>query len=185
MKLEIHKKLEEKMEKTITALKNELATVRAGRANPNMLDRVMVDYYGAMTPLKQMAAVSAPEPRCIVIQPWDMSAMGSIEKAIQTSDLGFNPTNDGKVIRIVIPQLTEERRKDLLKVVGKTCEQSKVAFRNERRDANEAVKKMEKSSEITEDDAKKAQDEIQKMTDKYVKVVEEVMEKKEKEIMEV
>ena len=146
MKLDIHKKLEEKMEKTIAVLKDELLTIRAGRANPNMLDRVMVDYYGTMTPLKQMAGVSSPEPRTILIQTWDKSAMGSIEKAILSSDLGFNPTNDGNSIRINIPQLTEERRKDLIKLVAKTGEQAKVAIRNERREANEAIKKMEKTS---------------------------------------
>lgn len=155
MKLDIHKKLEEKMEKTIAVLKDELLTIRAGRANPNMLDRVMVDYYGTMTPLKQMAGVSSPEPRTILIQPWDKSAMGSIEKAILSSDLGFNPTNDGNSIRINIPQLTEERRKDLIKLVAKTGEQAKVAIRNERREANEAIKKMEKTSELTEDDSKR------------------------------
>lgn len=185
MKLEVHKKLEEKMEKTISVLKDELLTIRAGRANPNMLDRVSVDYYGTMTPLKQMAAVSSPEPRTIMIQPWDKTAMASIEKAILTSDLGFNPSNDGSVIRINIPQLTEERRKDLIKLVAKTGEQAKVALRNERREANEAIKKLEKTSEISEDDAKKAQDEVQKITDAHIKTIDELIEKKEKDIMEV
>jgi ribosome recycling factor len=184
MKLDIHKKLEEKMEKTIAVLKDELLTIRAGRANPNMLDRVMVDYYGTMTPLKQMAGVSSPEPRTILIQPWDKSAMGSIEKAILSSDLGFNPTNDGNSIRINIPQLTEERRKDLIKLVAKTGEQAKVAIRNERREANEAIKKMEKTSELTEDDSKKAQDEVQKLTDSH-KMIDDMLAKKEKDIMEV
>lgn len=185
MKLEVHKKLEEKMEKTISVLKDELLTIRAGRANPNMLDRVLVDYYGTMTPLKQMAAVSSPEPRTIMVQPWDKTAMASIEKAILTSDLGFNPSNDGNVIRINIPQLTEERRKDLIKLVAKTGEQAKVALRNERREANEAIKKLEKTSEISEDDAKKAQDEVQKITDAHTKTIDELIEKKEKDIMEV
>ena len=185
MKLDIHKKLEEKMEKTIAVLKDELLTIRAGRANPNMLDRVMVDYYGTMTPLKQMAGVSSPEPRTILIQPWDKSAMGSIEKAILSSDLGFNPTNDGNSIRINIPQLTEERRKDLIKLVAKTGEQAKVAIRNERREANEAIKKMEKNSELTEDDSKKAQDEVQKLTDSHIKMIDDMLAKKEKDIMEV
>lgn len=185
MKLEVHKKLEEKMEKTLAVLKDELLTIRAGRANPNILDRIMVDYYGSMTPLKQMAGVSAPEPRAIVVQPWDKSAMASIEKAILASDLGLNPTNDGSVIRINIPQLTEERRKELIKLVSKTGENAKVALRNERRDANDAVKKMEKSTELTEDDAKKALDEIQKMTDEHIKTVDEMVAKKEKDIMEV
>ena len=185
MKLDIHKKLEEKMEKTIAVLKDELLTIRAGRANPNMLDRVMVDYDGTMTPLKQMAGVSSPEPRTILIQPWDKSAMGSIEKAILSSDLGFNPTNDGNSIRINIPQLTEERRKDLIKLVAKTGEQAKVAIRNERREANEAIKKMEKTSELTEDDSKKAQDEVQKLTDSHIKMIDDMLAKKEKDIMEV
>lgn len=185
MKLDVHKKLEEKMEKTISVMKEELATIRAGRANPNMLDRVMVDYYGTMTPIKQMAGVSAPEPRTILVQPWDKTAIGSIEKAILTSDLGFNPTNDGASIRINIPQLTEERRKDLIKVVGKVGEQAKVALRNERREANEIIKKMEKASELTEDDSKKAQDEVQKITDGHTKTIDELVAKKEKDIMEV
>ena len=185
MKLDIHKKLEEKMEKTIAVLKDDLLTIRAGRANPNMLDRVMVDYYGTMTPLKQMAGVSSPEPRTILIQPWDKSAMGSIGKAILSSDLGFNPTNDGNSIRINIPQLTEERRKDLIKLVAKTGEQAKVAIRNERREANEAIKKMEKTSELTEDDSKKAQDEVQKLTDSHIKMIDDMLAKKEKDIMEV
>ena len=150
-----------------------------------MLDRVMVDYYGTMTPLKQMAGVSSPEPRTILIQPWDKSAMGSIEKAILSSDLGFNPTNDGNSIRINIPQLTEERRKDLIKLVAKTGEQAKVAIRNERREANEAIKKMEKTSELTEDDSKKAQDEVQKLTDSHIKMIDDMLAKKEKDIMEV
>ena len=185
MKLDIHKKLEEKMEKTIAVLKDELLTIRAGRANPNMLDRVMVDYYGTMTPLKQMAGVSSPETSTILIQPWDKSAIGSIEKAILSSDLGFNPTNDGNSIRINIPQLTEERRKDLIKLVAKTGEQAKVAIRNERREANEAIKKMEKTSELTEDDSKKAQDEVQKLTDSHIKMIDDMLAKKEKDIMEV
>ena len=185
MKLDIHKKLEEKMEKTISVLKEELSTIRAGRANPNMLDRVMVDYYGTMTQLKQMAAVSSPEPRTILVQPWDKTAMGSIEKAILISDLGFNPTNDGNSIRINIPQLTEERRKDLIKLVLKTGEQAKVALRNERREANDAIKKLEKTSELSEDDSKKAQDEVQKITDAHIKTIDEVIAKKEKDIMEV
>ena len=176
---------EEKMMNAITTLENRFTNVRAGRANPNMLDRVMVDYYGTMTPLKQMAGVSSPEPRTILIQPWDKSAMGSIEKAILSSDLGFNPTNDGNSIRINIPQLTEERRKDLIKLVAKTGEQAKVAIRNERREANEAIKKMEKTSELTEDDSKKAQDEVQKLTDSHIKMIDDMLAKKEKDIMEV
>ncbi len=185
MSLDVHKQLKEKMEKTLSVLKEELGVIRAGRANPKMLDKVVVDYYGTPTPLKQMAGVSSPEPRAIVVQPWDLSALRDIEKAIATSDLGLNPSNDGKIIRIVIPQLTEERRKDLVKLVGKTGENAKVALRNERRNANEAIKKLEKNGEIAEDEAKKAQDEVQKITDENVKTVDQLVSKKEKEIMEV
>lgn len=185
MRTEVHAKLEAKMEKTISVLKDDLAVIRAGRANPAMLDKVVVDYYGTPTPLKQMAGVSAPEPRVILIQPWDKSALRDIEKAIQISDLGFNPTNDGLQIRIAIPQLTEERRKDLSKLASKTGEQAKVALRNERREANDKIKKLEKDGELTEDDAKKATDEVQKIIDKYTKTVDEMVAKKEKEILEV
>ena len=185
MRNEVHEKLESKMEKTISVLKEDLAVIRAGRANPSMLDKVVVDYYGTPTPLKQMAGVSAPEPRVILIQPWDKSSLKSIEKAIQVSDLGVNPTNDGIQIRIAIPQLTEDRRKDLTKLVAKTGEQAKVALRNERREANDKIKKLEKDGELTEDDAKKATDEVQKIIDRYTKTVDEMVARKEKEIMEV
>ena len=185
MSLDVHKELKEKMEKTLSVLKEELGVIRAGRANPKMLDKVVVDYYGTPTPLKQMAGVSSPEPRAIVVQPWDVSALRDVEKAIATSDLGLNPSNDGKIIRIVIPQLTEERRKELVKLVSKTGENAKVALRNERRNANEAIKKLEKNGEIAEDEAKKAQDEVQKITDENVKTVDQLVSKKEKEIMEV
>ena len=185
MRNEVHNKLEEKMEKTISVLKENLAVIRAGRANPTLLDKIVVDYYGTPTPLKNMAGVSAPEPRMIVVQPWDKSALKDIEKAIQLSDMGFNPTNDGTQIRIAIPQLTEERRKELTKVASKTGEKAKVALRNERREANDKIKKMEKDGELTEDDAKKATEEVQKIIDKYTKVVDEMVVKKEKEIMEV
>lgn len=185
MRLDGHKKLEEKMEKTLSVLTEDLGVIRAGRANPKMLDKVMVDYYGSMTPLKQIASVSAPEPRAIVIQPWDATALADIERAIKMSDLGFNPSNDGKILRIVIPQLTEERRKDLMKVVGKTGEAAKVALRNERRDINDLFKKLQKDGELTEDDLKSALDEVQKMTDASVKKVDELVKKKEAEIMEV
>lgn len=185
MKIEVHSKLEAKMEKTISVLKEDLAIIRAGRANPAMLDKVVVDYYGTPTPLKQMAGVSAPEPRVILIQPWDKGSLRDIEKAIQISDLGFNPTNDGIQIRIAIPQLTEERRKELSKLASKTGEQAKVALRNERREANDKIKKLEKDGELTEDDAKKATDEVQKIIDKYTKTVDEMVAKKEKEILEV
>ncbi|MGL5440537.1 MAG: ribosome recycling factor [Filifactoraceae bacterium] len=185
MKLDIHVNFEAKMEKTISVLKEELSVIRAGRANPNMLDRVMVDYYGSPTPLKQIAGVAAPEPRMIVITPYDKSALKDIEKAIQIADLGFNPSNDGETVRIVVPQLTEETRKDLTKKVAKVGEASKVALRNERRDANDKIKKMEKDHELTEDDAKKALDEVQKMLDKSIKAVDDIVAKKDKELMEV
>ena len=185
MSLQVHKELEEKMQKTIKVLKEDLHSIRAGRANPALLDRIVVDYYGSPTPLKQIAAISAPEPRLLVIQPYDKSAIQPIEKVITQSDLGINPSNDGKTIRLAVPQLTEERRKDLLKVVKKTGEEAKVAIRNERRDANDKLKKMQKSGELTEDDLKKAEDDVQKATNKYVEITDELVEKKEKEIMEV
>ncbi len=185
MKLDVHVQLEEKMSKTVSVLKEELAVIRAGRANPNMLDKVIVDYYGSPTPLKQMAGISSPDPRTIMIQAWDKSALKDIEKAILSSDLGFNPTNDGEVIRINIPQLTEERRKELVKIASKTGEQSKVALRNERRDANDKIKKLEKDGELSEDDSKKALDEVQTMLDKVIKEIDNLVAKKEKEIMEI
>ncbi|AKL95446.1 ribosome-recycling factor Frr [Clostridium aceticum] len=185
MNLEAHKNLEEKMNKTLRVLKEDLNAIRAGRANPSMLDRLSIDYYGTVTPIKQIASVAAPEPRLITIQPYDPSVMATIEKAIQQSDLGINPSNDGKVIRLNIPQLTEDRRKDLTKIVKKTAEDSKVAIRNERRNANDDLKKMQKDGELTEDDLKAAQDEVQKITDKFIKKIDELAEAKEKEILEV
>lgn len=185
MRLDVHIELEDKMTKTISVLKQELGVIRAGRANPAMLDKVSVDYYGSPTPLKQMAGVSSPDPRTIMIQPWDKTVLKDIEKAILSSDLGFNPSNDGEVIRISIPQLTEERRKELVKLASKTGEQAKVALRNERRDANDKIKKLEKSGELGEDDAKKALDEVQNIIDKYTKEIDSIVAKKEKEIMEI
>ncbi len=185
MKLDIHKNLEVKMNKTIDALKNEYTTIRAGRANAQMLDRVKVDYYGALTPINQMAAVSVPEPRTLMISPWDKTSMAEIEKAIRNSDLGLNPTNDGEVIRISVPALTEERRKELAKKVFKVAEEFKVRLRNERRDANDDIKKMEKESELTADESKKAQDEVQKITDKFIKEVDTLADLKEKDLLEV
>ncbi|SMP47476.1 ribosome recycling factor [Anoxynatronum buryatiense] len=185
MQLEIHKAVEEKMKKTIAVIQDEFNSVRAGRANPAMLDRITIEYYGAVTPLKQIATVAAPEPRLITIQPFDPSVLTDIEKAIQKSDLGINPSNDGKVIRLAIPQLTEERRKDLTKIVKGKAEDGRVAIRNERRNANDALKKMEKSGEITEDDLKQAQETVQKMTDKYIENIDELLALKEKEMMEV
>lgn len=176
---------EEKMDKTIEALKREFASVRTGRASTSLLDRVMVDYYGSPTPVNQVANVSAPEPRLITINPWEKKMLGEIEKAILKSDLGLNPNNDGSVIRLEIPQLTEERRKELSKKVSKIGEDAKVVIRNIRRDANEAIKKMEKKKEITEDESKEGQTNIQKLTDKKIKVIDELKAKKEKEVMAV
>lgn len=185
MYFEVHRNLEEKMKKTLKVFKDELASIRAGRANPALLDRVVVDYYGTPTPLKQIANITAPEPRLLVIQAWDANAVPEIEKAILKSDLGLNPSIDGKVIRLNIPQLTEERRKELTKLLKKITENAKVAMRNERREANDTLKKMEKEGEITEDDLRKAEEDVQKITDKYVEEVQKMMEKKEKELMEV
>lgn len=176
---------EEQMKKAISFLKEELSTIRAGKANPKLVDKIQVSYYGSMTPLNQIANISVPEPRCLIIQPWDASSIKEIEKAILNSDLGINPSNDGKIIRLMIPQLTEERRKDLLKLVKKEVENSKVALRNVRRDAIEAIKKMEKNSEITKDDLKKAEEDAQKLTDKYTKLIDDLYKDKEKEILEV
>lgn len=181
----VHDNLNSKMTKTIEVLKDELKSVRAGRANPALLDRIVVEYYGAPTPLKQLANVSAPEPRLLIIQPFDPSIIQSVEKAINQSDLGINPSNDGKIIRLAVPQLTEERRKELTKLVKKMGEDAKVALRNERRNANDDLKKLQKDGELTEDDLKASLEEVQKMIDKYVKEVEDIISDKEKEIMEV
>ncbi|MFC4077857.1 ribosome recycling factor [Salinithrix halophila] len=175
----------ERMEKTIQALKRDLASLRAGRATPNLLDKVTVEYYGSEMPLNQMANISAPEPRLLIIQPWDKSALSDIERAILKSGLGLTPNNDGNLIRIAIPALTEQRRAELVKVVKKTGEETKVAVRNIRRDANDDVKKLEKGGEISEDDARRGQEEIQKLTDRFIKEADQLVESKEKEIMEV
>jgi ribosome recycling factor len=185
MYLELHKESEEKMIKTVSVYKEDLQSIRAGRANPAILDKITVDYYGQITPLKQVGSVSAPEPRLLVIQPWDAKLIPLIEKEILKSDLGLNPSNDGKLIRLIIPQLTEERRKDLIKVVKKEGENAKVAIRNIRRDTLDKVKKMEKNKEISEDDLKKAEDELQKLTDKYIIQIDAVTKKKEEELMEI
>jgi ribosome recycling factor len=185
MNLDLHKEAEEKMIKTISVYREELQSIRAGRANPALLDKITVDYYGQMTPLKQVASVSAPEPRLLVIQPWDAKLIPVIEKEILKSDLGLNPSNDGKLIRLAIPQLTEERRKDLVKLVRKNGENAKIAIRNTRRDANEKLKKLEKNKEISEDDKKLAEDEMQKLTDKFIEEVDEITKKKEEELMEI
>ena len=185
MEKETYALYEEKMEKTISILNDDLKTVRAGRANPSVLNKITVDYYGTPTPLSQMAAIAAPEPRLLTIQPWDASMIGEVEKAIQKSDLGINPSNDGKMIRLVFQQLTEERRKELVKVISKKAEDSKVAIRSIRRDAIENFKKMEKKSEITEDDLSEMETDIQKLTDSMIKNIDEISKAKEKEILEV
>ena len=174
-----------KMDKTINNLKGEYASIRAGRANAAVLDRIMVDYYGTPTPINQLSSVSVAEARILVIQPWDGSVLNAIEKAIQTSDIGINPTNDGKVIRLVFPQLTEDRRKEIVKTVKKTAEEAKVAIRSIRRDSIDKIKKMQKNSEITEDDLQDGEKEIQKITDDFVKKVDDVAKAKEQEVMEI
>ncbi len=176
---------EDKMEKTLKSLDSELNSIRAGRANPHVLDRLVVEYYGVPSTIQQVANVSVPEPRIIQIQPWEKSLIKSIEKAILTSDIGINPNNDGKVIRLVFPELTEERRKDLSKDVKKKGEAAKVAIRNIRRDANDALKKMNKATEITEDDLKNGEEKIQKLTDRFIEKVDKAVEAKTKEIMTV
>ena len=182
---EIISREEERMDKTIESLKHEFANVRTGRAHTSLLDSVMIDYYGAPTPVNQVANVSAPDPRMILIAPWDKTMIGAIEKAILTSDLGLNPNNDGDSIRLAIPQLTEERRKELVKVVSKKAEDAKVAIRNIRRDANDAIKKEEKAKTITEDVSKDGQDQVQKLTDKKIKLIDELRDTKEKDVMSV
>lgn len=185
MYLEVHRTAEEKMKKTLKVYKEELNNTRAGRANPALLDKITVDYYGTQTPLNQIASISAPEPRTLLIQPWDANSIPNIEKAIMKSDLGLTPSSDGKVIRLIIPQLTEERRKEIIKTLKKTTENAKVAIRNERREANEQLKKMEKDGELTKDDLKKAEEDVQKITDKYIEEIDKLMANKEKELMEV
>ncbi len=175
----------QKMMKTCDYYQRDMLSLRAGRANPQILDKIMVDYYGTQTPLKQMGNISAPEPRLLTINLWDAKAIPLVEKAILKSDLGLNPSNDGKVIRLVVPELNEERRRDLTKVVRKGAEEAKVAVRSIRRDAMEQIKKLKKDSEITEDDQRKAEDELQKVTDAKIKEVDRIAADKEKEIMEV
>lgn len=182
MQLDVHKELQEQMEKTIEALIFEFGTIRAGRANVQMLDKVRVNYYGSLTPVNQMAAVSVSEGRTLTIAPWDKSSMHEIEVAISNSDLGLTPSNDGEVIRISVPALTEERRKELAKKAGKASETFKIRLRNDRREVNEKIKKLEKSGDLTEDDSKKAQEEVQKMTDNYIKKVDELYKQKEQDI---
>ena len=179
------KEFNRKMDKTLEVLASDFGAVRAGRANAQVLDRISVEYYGVDTPIAQVGSISSPDARTLVIQPWDSSLLRPIEKAIQLSDLGINPQNDGRIIRLVFPQLTEERRKDLTKQVKKYGEDAKVAIRNVRRDGMDFIKKAQKKSEITEDEQKKAEKDLQELTDKYIKKVDEMCAKKEKELMEI
>ncbi|HZK23860.1 MAG TPA: ribosome recycling factor [Oscillospiraceae bacterium] len=182
---EVYRDAEERMKKAVQALKKDLSTLRTGRATPALLDRIVVEYYGAQTPINQLANISVPEPRLLVIQPWDKKVIGEVERALLKSDLGLMPNSDGSLIRLSIPQLTEERRKELVKISKKKAEDGRVAIRNIRRDANDTTKNMEKAHEITEDELHKAQDEIQKLTDKMIEAADNVLADKEKEIMEV
>ena len=174
-----------RMEKVLENLVREYAALRAGRANPALLDKIMVECYGALTPVKQTANISCPEPRLIVIQPWDKNNIAAIERAIMKSDLGITPMSDGQIIRLIVPQLTEERRRELVKLCSKRAEEAKVAVRNIRRDVNDDIKDLEKAKEASEDESKKALDDAQKLTDKYIKRIDEILQKKETEIMEV
>ncbi len=176
---------EDRMKKSIESLKHEFASLRAGRATPSLLDKVLVDYYGAPTPVNQIAKVAVPEPRMILIQPYEKSVLHDIEVAIMKSDLGLSPNSDGTAIRLTIPALTQERRQELVKTVGKKTEEAKVALRNVRRDGNDDIKKLEKSKEITEDESKKGQEAMQKLVDKYIKLADEAKALKEKEVMEI
>lgn len=181
----VYENAKTKMNKTLVNLVSEFGSIRAGRANASVLDKIFVDYYGTPTPINQLASISIAEARILVIQPWDASVLNGISKAIQASDIGINPTNDGKVIRLVFPQLTEERRKELVKTVKKTAEEAKVAIRSIRRDSIEKLKKMEKNSEITEDDLSDGEKEVQKITDDFIKKVDEETKIKENEVMEI
>ncbi|MDK2991692.1 MAG: ribosome recycling factor [Clostridiales bacterium] len=180
---ELHKMTEQKMNKVIDVLKKELSTLRTGRANPQILDNITVDYYGASTPITQLGNITSPEPRLLVIAPWDPKIIKDMEKAIQKSDLGINPSNDGKVIRLVIPELTEERRKELVKLAKKMGEEAKVAVRNIRREAIDHLKKQKKDGDISEDEEKRQQDDIQKLTDNKINEIDSIIEQKEKDIM--
>jgi len=185
MQKEAKKRLTERMEKTLEALKKDLGAVRTGRASLSIFDGIMVDYFGTPTPINHVATLSIPESRLITIQPWDPKTIPDIEKAIQKADLGLNPNNDGKIIRVAIPQLTEERRKQIVKQVHKRGEEAKIALRNIRRDGNEEMKKMEKEQHISEDETKRSLEEIQKITDSFIKKVDEMLAHKEEELMEV
>ncbi len=185
MKEQIFQKFNEEMEKAISSLEKSFSRVRTGRASTSLLDGIKVDYYGTATPISQVATLSVPESRLIVVAPWDASVIGAIEKAIQKSDLGLTPTNDGKIIRLMIPQLTEERRKELVKLVKKMAEEGKIKLRNDRRDANESLKNIKKNSVISEDELFAAQEEVQKITDRYIEKIDKILSAKEKEIMEI
>ena len=185
MPMELIDETKEKMTKTLNVLKADLSSLRAGRANAQVLDRIAVDYYGSMTPINQLGNISTPEPRMLIIALWDTKMIPAVEKAIQKSDLGINPANDGKIIRLVFPELTEERRKDLVKTVRKKGEESKVAIRNIRRDLNDQIKKQKKDSLITEDDQKKLEEKGQKLTDEFIKDIDAILTAKEKEILSV
>ncbi|MDO4852652.1 MAG: ribosome recycling factor [Clostridia bacterium] len=185
MPKELLDETKERMNKTINVLKSELSSLRAGRANAQVLDRILVDYYGSMTPITQLGNISVPEPRMLIISLWDTKMIGAVEKAIQKSDLGINPANDGKVIRLVFPELTEERRKDLVKTVKKKGEESKVAIRSIRRDVMETIKKQKKDGDITEDDQKQLETKLQKQTDDFIKEIDAILAAKEKEILSV
>ncbi len=180
-----YNKIEEKMTKTISVFEENLSEIRAGRANPAILNKVMIDYYGTPTPINQVAGISVPEARMIVIQPWDASILKDIEKEILKSDIGINPNNDGKVIRLAFPELNEERRKEIVKDIRKMAEEAKVAIRSIRRDGIDEAKTMQKNSEISEDDLKVAEEKIQKLTDKYVENIDNILETKEKEVMSI
>lgn len=181
----MYENIEEKMKKTLNVLEEQLAGVRAGRANPKILDKILVDYYGVPTPINQLANIMVPEARMITIQPWDASVLKEVEKSIQKSDIGINPNSDGKVIRLVFPELTEERRKELVKETKKMIEESKIAIRSIRRDGIEDFKAKQKSNEITEDDLRSAEEQIQKITDKYTDLIDKAYDEKEKEIMSI
>ncbi len=181
---EVYKETTNKMEKTLQVLRSNLASIRAGRANPHLLDRIKVDYYGTPTPINQVGNISSPEPRLLVISPWEPNMISAIEKEIMKSDIGITPNNDGKVIRLVFPELTEERRKELVKVVNKYGEDSKIAIRSIRREANETLKKMKKANEITEDEQRLGENEVQSITDDHIKQIDDIIKEKEKEIME-
>ncbi len=185
MNMEIYKPIEEKMQKVLQVLNEDLGAIRAGRANPAILDKVMVDYYGVPTKITQLGNVSVPEARILMIQPWDVNLLKDIEKAIQKSEIGINPNNDGKVLRLIFPELTEERRKELVKGIRKRGEESKIAVRSIRRDALEHFKQQKKDGELTEDDLRNIEDDIQKLTDKHVEETDKIIGNKEKEIMEV